>query len=216
MELWDTSSTRTTGNCGLGRRLLHELARSRDPGTGVRLDPTGQLDPEREADYYRSAASSGGTRPGTWATAAAVRTATAADLQQAGPAPAERLGNAAAGPRKMAEASHEGEADACERPPRQQGPEVLTVEPGTTLGACVRRRAGTVSVRSSYRGPVPTSPAWCRSGTWSRAWRGGPAFLDRTVEELGAAGLHCCVPDDLWSTMAVMTARAGAPPAGRG
>ena len=37
--------------------------------------------------------------------------------------------------------------------------------------------------------------------------REGPAFLDRTVEEVGGAGPHCCVPDDsVEHLMAVMTA----------
>jgi GNAT superfamily N-acetyltransferase len=87
VELWEHLVHPDHRHQGLGRRLLHELARTCDPGTGVLLDPTGQLDPEREADYYRKCGFERRDATGhLWATAAAVRTATAADPQSA-PAP---------------------------------------------------------------------------------------------------------------------------------
>jgi GNAT superfamily N-acetyltransferase len=69
---------------GLGRKLMHELARSCDPGTGLQLDPTGQLDPERAGDYYRTCGFQRRDASGhLWATAAAVRIATADESSSA-------------------------------------------------------------------------------------------------------------------------------------
>jgi GNAT superfamily N-acetyltransferase len=78
VELWEHAVHPDHRHRGVGRALLHEIACSCEPGTGLRLDPTGQLDPERAADYYarwgfRSADQSGRL----WATAAVVRRATA-------------------------------------------------------------------------------------------------------------------------------------------
>ena len=78
VELWEHGVHPDFRQRGLGRALLHDLARSCDPGAGLRLDPTGQLDPERAADYYVSCGFRRRDSSGhLWGTAAAVRTATA-------------------------------------------------------------------------------------------------------------------------------------------
>jgi len=78
VELWEHLVHPDHRLRGLGRQLLHELASTCDPGTGLRLDPSDQLDPERAADYYRACGFERRDASGhLWATAAAVRTATA-------------------------------------------------------------------------------------------------------------------------------------------
>jgi ribosomal protein S18 acetylase RimI-like enzyme len=78
VELWEHGVHPDFRQRGLGRALLHHLACSCDPGTGLRLDPTGQLDPERAADYYVSCGFRRRDSSGhLWGTAAAVRQATA-------------------------------------------------------------------------------------------------------------------------------------------
>ena len=80
VDLWEHLVHPDHRHRGLGRRLLHELACSCDPGAGLRLDPAGQLDPDREADYYRACGFERRDATGhLWATAAAVRAATATD-----------------------------------------------------------------------------------------------------------------------------------------
>lgn len=78
VELWEHGVHPDHRQRGLGRALLHHLASTCDPGTGLRLDPTGQLDPERAADYYVSCGFGRRDSSGhLWGTAAAVRQATA-------------------------------------------------------------------------------------------------------------------------------------------
>jgi GNAT superfamily N-acetyltransferase len=87
VELWEHLVHPDHRYRGLGRRLLHELARTVDPGTGLRLDPTGQLDPERAADYYRGCGFQRRDSTGhLWATASAVRIATAGEPAPVSPA----------------------------------------------------------------------------------------------------------------------------------
>jgi ribosomal protein S18 acetylase RimI-like enzyme len=77
VELWEHGVHPDHRHRGVGRALLHELAKSCDPGTCLRLDPSGQLDHERAFDYYSACGfrrvDIGGH---LWATAAAVRQAT--------------------------------------------------------------------------------------------------------------------------------------------
>lgn len=78
VELWEHGVHPEHRHRGVGRALLHHLARSCDPGAGLRLDPTGQLDPEKAADYYTQWGFQGADQPGRlWATASVVRRATA-------------------------------------------------------------------------------------------------------------------------------------------
>jgi ribosomal protein S18 acetylase RimI-like enzyme len=77
VELWEHTVHPDHRHRGLGRALLHELAKACDPGTCLRLDPTGQLDSERAFDYYSDCGFRRVDVAGhLWATAAAVRQAT--------------------------------------------------------------------------------------------------------------------------------------------
>ena len=142
VELWEHLVHPDHRHRGLGRRLLHELARSCDPGTGRAPRPDGSARSRaggRLLPEVRLRAA--GTRPGT----CGPRRPRCARRPQPtrstrGPAPAERQPTATAGPQE------DGGSEPRGRGPMRvndlldsKGREVLTVEPGTTLGACVRR-----------------------------------------------------------------------------
>lgn len=187
LAIWEHLVVPSHRSRGLGQRLLGELARRALPGAIVTIDPLGEYDQDRIADYYGAL---GFTRPEAdgriWATVTDVVRATT---------PPEPPGSErSVSVRTLLD---------------RKGRSVVTVAPGATVTAAIdllnRHRIGALVVSSDDRrieGILSERDILAGLGDE------GAAFLDRTIDAVVTSDVVTCIADDpIASAMEAMTRR---------
>ncbi|MCP5028431.1 MAG: GNAT family N-acetyltransferase [Actinomycetia bacterium] len=77
LEIWEHLVLPQFRHRGVGRTLMSELARRAVPESIIQIDPAGELDLDRVADYYGGLGFTHDSERGLWATVAEVAAATA-------------------------------------------------------------------------------------------------------------------------------------------
>ncbi len=187
LAIWEHLVVPSHRTRGLGRRLLGELARRAFPGAIVVVDPLGEYDPERIADYYADLGFMRGDGDGRiWATVTDVIRATPATE----PGGSERSVTV----RTLLDC---------------KGSSVVTLDPGATVTAAVdaltRHRIGALVVsRDGLRIEGILSERDIMTGLGEQ----GADFLDRTIEAVTTSDVVTCVAgDSIAHAMELMTRR---------
>ncbi len=183
--IWEHLVVPSHRTAGLGRRLLGELARRALPGAIVEVDPLGELDNDRIADYYRSLGFTREKQNGRiWATVT--------DIIRSTPMPEPEGSELSVKVRALL---------------TRKGSGVVTIDPHSTVTQAI-------SLLNQHRiGAVVVSSDGCRvEGILSERDiligldTKGAAFLDETIEDVTTSDVLTCTADDtIASAMESMT-----------